>query len=368
MKSLRSRCLLAFIAVTFSFQVVLADQHAPIDTLMDVGTYKLHLKLIPGKGTPILLEAGGGDASTVWNGLVGPLADITQAPVIVYDRMGLGKSTKSATPIGIDEEVKGLAVALNKLGVTDPLLLVAHSLGGFYSTLFTQRYPQQVNAMVFIDANLPCFFTEEQLNQMQASESFRQTVQLLKQYTLPTHIPLIDIVAEKTLFEGTPNDERWKKCHSDFVSASPSRKQLMAYECGHYVFFSNRQLVLNAIVTLYAQQAEPTAKAIFYERGYAQQQIASNEDRRNLMRYWHSVDDLNEWGYSFLKQGELAKAIEVFKLNAVLHPDNANVYDSLGEAYLKAEKKEAAIEHYRKSLLLNPKNENARKVLKTLEK
>ncbi|MEZ0540884.1 alpha/beta fold hydrolase [Fibrella arboris] len=368
MKIVLPRFLLAVIAYIISCEVVLATRQPAIDTLIEVGSYTLHVKVISGKGTPILLEAGGGEAATVWTNLIQPLADITQAPVIVYDRMGLGSSSRSASPISIGQEVTGLATALNKLGFTGPLMLVTHSLGGFYSTLYAHRYPQQVKAMVFIDANLPCFFTEEHLQKIQASEEFRQTIQFMKQHPLPATIPVVDMVAEKTLFVGTPNDQRWKNCHLDFVSASPHRKYLLAYECGHYIFFSNRQLVLNTIVTLYAQQVEPTTKTALFERGYVQEQVASNENRRDLMRYWHSVNDLNEWGYSFLKQGEPAKAIEVFRLNVALHPDNANTYDSLGEAYLKANQKALAIENYQKSLQLNPKNENARKVLNSLEK
>ena len=42
---------------------------------------------------------------------------------------------------------------------------------------------------------------------------------------------------------------------------------------------------------------------------------------------------------------EAAKAIEVFRLNARLYPDSANVYDSLGEALelLRAEKDLASV-------------------------
>jgi len=45
-----------------------------------------------------------------------------------------------------------------------------------------------------------------------------------------------------------------------------------------------------------------------------------------------SEAEFNFWGYRLLQRGEIEKALEVFKLNADLYPESANVYDSLGEA------------------------------------
>ncbi len=60
-------------------------------------------------------------------------------------------------------------------------------------------------------------------------------------------------------------------------------------------------------------------------------------------------------------------AIEIFKLNVEMFPQNANAYDSLGEAYLESGDKSLAIQNYKKSIELNPKNENAVEKLKKLE-
>ncbi len=337
-----------------------------IDTLIDVGGYKLHFNVLNGKGIPLLFEAGGGNDGSVWNGIKKKIAAITQAPIITYDRIGLGKSSPNNTPIGIENEIAGLKSGLSKLGFDEHIMLVCHSLGGFYATLYASRFPNDVKAAVFIDANLPCFFTEEHLLKMEASKNFRAIIDVINKNPLPVTIPVIDIVSEQTLFEGTPDAERWKKCHQDFASLSPERKEIIAYETGHYVFNVNKQLVINAIVTLYANKVMPEKKASILERGYEQAQVDANEDRRNLMKYWHSENDLNEWGYALLQKNEVKKAIEVFKLNVLLHPESANTYDSLGEVYLKDGNKELAIQNYKHSLKLNPNNENAKKVLKQL--
>jgi len=83
-------------------------------------------------------------------------------------------------------------------------------------------------------------------------------------------------------------------------------------------------------------------------------------------RYDFSVHALNSMGYDVMRRGDLAGAIEIFKLNAEQFPRDWNVYDSLGEALLKAGDKPHAIESYRKSVELNPNNDNGRQVLSSL--
>jgi carboxyl-terminal processing protease len=77
---------------------------------------------------------------------------------------------------------------------------------------------------------------------------------------------------------------------------------------------------------------------------------------------------LNRFGYELLRRKKVKAAIEIFKLNVDFYPEAWNTYDSLGEAYMTAGNKKLAIKNYKKSLELNPKNDNAREILKKLEK
>ena len=139
--------------------------------LVDVGGYKLHFTLIKGKGTPILFEAGGGNDGTVWNGIVKSIADVTNAPIIMYDRRGLGKSSKDSINIGIENEIKGLRNGLKKLGFHKNIMFVSHSLGGFYNMVLCDTTSDRSTGGCFIDVNLPCFLLKN-ICQMGASENF----------------------------------------------------------------------------------------------------------------------------------------------------------------------------------------------------
>jgi tetratricopeptide (TPR) repeat protein len=77
---------------------------------------------------------------------------------------------------------------------------------------------------------------------------------------------------------------------------------------------------------------------------------------------------LNTLGYQLLENNKTKEAIEIFTLAVTEFPKSYNVYDSLGEAYMVNGEKDQAIENYKKSLELNPGNENAREMLKNLEK
>lgn len=83
-------------------------------------------------------------------------------------------------------------------------------------------------------------------------------------------------------------------------------------------------------------------------------------------QYLFDESELNELGYSFLRNNKTAEAIEIFKLNVWSYPGGYNTYDSLGEAYLTAGNTQLAILNYEKSLSLNPKNTNAVEIVKKL--
>ncbi len=80
----------------------------------------------------------------------------------------------------------------------------------------------------------------------------------------------------------------------------------------------------------------------------------------------HDVNTLNNFGYRVLGEKKFAEAILIFQLNVAEYPQDANVYDSLGEAFMDAGERDSAIKNYEKSLELNPKNDNASQRLKAL--
>jgi len=79
-------------------------------------------------------------------------------------------------------------------------------------------------------------------------------------------------------------------------------------------------------------------------------------------------ENLNNRGYQVLNDNKIKLAKEIFKINTVLYPNSANVYDSYAEACMKNKEIDLAVENYKKSLQLNPKNDNAVKMIEEMEK
>ena len=80
-----------------------------------------------------------------------------------------------------------------------------------------------------------------------------------------------------------------------------------------------------------------------------------------------SEGELNRLGYTYLRDGKVKEAIEVFKLNVEAFPKSSNVYDSLGEAYMADGQTELASANYEKSVELNPNNTGGVQALKKLK-
>jgi D-alanyl-D-alanine-carboxypeptidase/D-alanyl-D-alanine-endopeptidase len=87
--------------------------------------------------------------------------------------------------------------------------------------------------------------------------------------------------------------------------------------------------------------------------------VAVNDLKRQQAAYQHSESDLNDWGRTLLARGQKTKALDVFELNAALHPESANVFESLAEAYEADGQTVLAIKNYQHSLALNSGNIDA---------
>ena len=105
----------------------------------------------------------------------------------------------------------------------------------------------------------------------------------------------------------------------------------------------------------------------YKEKGLTEAISEFNQHKDNKEEYFVAEGELNNLGYNLLGNNKTDEAIEIFKLNVVMFPESANVYDSLGEAYLKNGNNEQAIANYKKSVELNPENQNGKKILSDLQ-
>jgi tetratricopeptide (TPR) repeat protein len=70
--------------------------------------------------------------------------------------------------------------------------------------------------------------------------------------------------------------------------------------------------------------------------------------------------EFNGYGYVLLAAKNTTEALNVFRLNTMIYPDNAGVFDSLAEAWETTGNKKEAIAAYEKVLQLKPGDEKAK--------
>jgi pimeloyl-ACP methyl ester carboxylesterase len=128
------------------------------DTLVDIGSYRLRIEVIPGeRSIAFVLESGGGAGLESWEWVPDSLAARTGATVVTYGRAGFGGSDLGPPGLTPDEQVEDLRDALAALGIPERRILVGHSYGGLMTLLHAARHPEEVVGLVLVDPMNPRF-------------------------------------------------------------------------------------------------------------------------------------------------------------------------------------------------------------------
>lgn len=272
---------------------------------------------LQGTGQPtVIFEAGLGGGMDSWVSVYHKVAEFTTA--FAYDRRGYGESgkcvdasshrgTQIAETIGetqldavvpgggtvaalgqsachtsneIDcrtgaEVVSELHVLLEKAGVQPPYVLVGHSLGGLYTSLYTRTYPEQVAGMVLLDAMHP-----EQVERckqyLPAKEcdpeyypwwvkmlikmapdviraemaGVNETGRQIRAAGPLSPVPIVVISHGKPSADENGMDRMWAALQQDLVNESPRAIHIIATKSGHNIQSDEPELVVQAIQDL----------------------------------------------------------------------------------------------------------------------
>lgn len=151
--------LLALIVLGFIYEQV--SEYIDAKTLkapgqiIQVGDHKMHIYCTGDNknGNPtVILEAGGGDNYTTWHRVQPEISKYTKA--CSYDRSGIGFSEGTKDERTNDDVVMELESLLKNANVNGPYIMVGHSMGGFYTRLYTKRNINQVKGLIQIDPSI----------------------------------------------------------------------------------------------------------------------------------------------------------------------------------------------------------------------
>ncbi|MEU3622791.1 hypothetical protein BS329_09700 [Amycolatopsis coloradensis] len=103
-----------------------------------------------GTGSPaVVFLAGAGAIGLDYLLAHDRIAEFTTS--IIYDRAGTGWSEDAVLPRSLDEVNDELRALLRAVDVPPPYVLVGHSLGGAYAQRYTQRFPDEVAALLQLE-------------------------------------------------------------------------------------------------------------------------------------------------------------------------------------------------------------------------
>jgi pimeloyl-ACP methyl ester carboxylesterase len=119
-------------------------------TSIDMGEgRRIHATCL-GSGLPtVLFESGGEGSMLSWQKVQPAIAAMTRT--CFYDRAGMGYSDPPAKPITALNVTDDMRAVLAKLEVKGPVVIVGHSIGGFYATVFADRFPGDVAGLVLVE-------------------------------------------------------------------------------------------------------------------------------------------------------------------------------------------------------------------------
>lgn len=130
------------------------EKYPPPGKLVDVGGRKMHIDC-RGTGSPtVVFESGLGTGGAIdWTLVHDEIASFTRA--CAYDRAGIMWSDAKDTQQRASAVADDLHALLKGAGITGPLVLVGHSIGGPYTRTYVGKYGEQVAGLVMVDASHP---------------------------------------------------------------------------------------------------------------------------------------------------------------------------------------------------------------------
>lgn len=241
-----------------------------------------------GVGQPVTIFINGGGPANMdsWRKVYPQVANVTSA--IAYNRFGDGASDKVQQPQTSSIIGSTLRELLEYTGLKPPYVLVGHSIGGLYCSLFARLFPPDVAGVVLVDSSHPdqwnmmreqrgllgavnrlFFMSYRKFNPSKASEitAFKDTAEEIYRAGAFTDVPLTVITAAKRVTFGSPPEilETVEMHQKDLSKMSPQGKQLVARSSGHYIQNTEPEVVIAAVKEIFQENRNREYERVGFE-------------------------------------------------------------------------------------------------------
>ena len=152
------------------------------------------------------------------------------------------------------------------------MIVVCHSLGAFYSRVYTSRHPKLVKGVVMLDPRIPShvdeFFASKAFEDVKRRYDVRtlhgsdfalyyvfKTIvsneSVVEGKSFPLSIPILDIMAQVGPYDKASDNARFKSDQRIFVKQGTNRTLIYAQGSSHDIPKSNPKFVIHQINAFY---------------------------------------------------------------------------------------------------------------------
>ena len=203
-----------------------------------------------------------GNAGDQRSGIAPNLA--STARVVAYDRAGVGGSPAPDHDRTWAEMYAELDAVISALKLSQPPVLVGHSLGGLIAYTYARRYPQAASGLVLLDATPPLMSQPpnvpmpERLN-LTHFEPDERAPEVLGDLPLSVVSPGRALTVAEAAQEGrtaTPDAlntrfEKRRAQHEQFLTTSTRSRAIWTATPGHYVHLDEPDVATGAILSVW---------------------------------------------------------------------------------------------------------------------
>ena len=224
-----------------------------------------------GKGTyTFVFESGVGMGVNYWESFI-PIASDLKSRIIMYSRAGNGASTHSDN-ITLGASTVRLNKLLESLNVTEKLILVGHSFGGFHARYFANSYPNKVAGLVLLDPSHELFQQKLEAIDRQKAKSDNARINSMLE-NQPEWKILQKLYIKNKLFSSQPTNsiptvivtssqlnesewwighskrgkDIWRVLHNQLISDNPTAVHIITNKVGHNLPIQDPEFTLKAI-------------------------------------------------------------------------------------------------------------------------